>query len=119
MTPLTGAAAAPLSAALPTTTLDRTERGRTEGTAATALDRTERGRDQAAKGFERMLLEQLTGELLKPVGLSGPYASLLPRAAADAMLAGGGLGLGEALIGDALGGDPTSADPAAGEEAQR
>jgi hypothetical protein len=119
MTPLTGAAAAPLSAALPTTTLDRTERGRVEG-AATAPDRTERGRDQAAKGFERMLLEQLTGELLEPVGLSGPYASLLPRAAADAILAGGGLGLGEALIGDALGGgDPRSAEPTTGEEAER
>jgi Rod binding domain-containing protein len=61
--------------------------------------------ERAGLGFERMLLVQLTQQLAKtaePEGegasvASAAYRDLLPGALADAIVAGGGIGLGDAL----------------------
>ena len=50
--------------------------------------------DAASKGFEQLLVQQLTQEMLKTAGDTGnEYASLLPTALADAVEQNGGLGL--------------------------
>ena len=61
--------------------------------------------ERAALGFERMLLMQLTQQLAKsaePEGDSSSvatqaYRALLPGVMADAIVAGGGIGLGNFL----------------------
>ena len=61
--------------------------------------------ERAALGFERMLLVQLTQQLARtaePEGeessaASKAYRDLLPGALADAIVAGGGIGLASAL----------------------
>ncbi len=61
--------------------------------------------ERAALGFERMLLVQLTQQLAKsaqPEGegssaASAAYRDLLPGALADAIVAGGGIGLADGL----------------------
>jgi Rod binding domain-containing protein len=65
--------------------------------------------ERAALGFERMLLVQLTQQLARsaePEGESSSAASkayrdLLPGVMADAIVAGGGIGLADALAADA------------------
>lgn len=66
-------------------------------------------KDRAALGFERMLLVQLTEQLAKSTGsedgedtsaATQAYKDLLPGALADAMIAGGGIGLQTALTKD-------------------
>ena len=62
--------------------------------------------ERAGLAFERMLLVQLTQQLAKtaePEGetssaASAAYRDLLPGAMADALIAGGGIGLAEGLI---------------------
>ena len=53
----------------------------------------------AAVGFERVMLAQLTKTLVdSAVGeQGGPYAALLPETLADALAAGGGVGIAAAL----------------------
>ena len=53
----------------------------------------------AGEAFERVLLGQLTKTLVETSGVApeGPYASLLPEALTDALVAGGGIGLARAL----------------------
>lgn len=55
----------------------------------------------AATGFERLLVQQLTSSLADSakdaMGGDGPYASLLPEALTDGVMAGGGLGLAAQL----------------------
>ena len=66
--------------------------------------------ERAALGFERMLLVQLTQQLAKSAepqdeassASSAAYRDLLPGAMADALVAGGGIGLAGALA------DPTT-----------
>jgi Rod binding domain-containing protein len=61
--------------------------------------------ERAALGFERMLLVQLTQQLARtaePEGegesaATGAYRDLLPGALADAIVAGGGIGLADHL----------------------
>jgi Rod binding domain-containing protein len=63
---------------------------------------------EAALGFERMLLQQLTKSLAdsaKPVdgdqgedAASTTYKSMLPDTLADSMIAAGGLGLARSLV---------------------
>ncbi len=61
--------------------------------------------ERAALGFERMLLVQLTEQLAKTAqgegeassAATGAYRDLLPGALADAMIAGGGIGLAASL----------------------
>ena len=66
----------------------------------------------AALGFEHLLVQQLTKELAgsasDALAGSSPYASLLPQAMADGVMAAGGLGLARELT-DTLA-------PATGEE---
>jgi hypothetical protein len=85
-------------------------------TSTTAASTTTTGAskaDDATKGFEQLLLQQLAQEMLQTVsttgtddadsadgssggdatGLGGAYSSLLPSALADAVQQGGGLGL--------------------------
>ena len=54
---------------------------------------------RAGEAFERVLLGQLTKTLVETSGVApeGPYASLLPEALTDALVAGGGIGLAHAL----------------------
>lgn len=53
---------------------------------------------RAAMGFERILLGQLVGDMTKAGGLAdSPRASAIEDAMSDALLAGGGLGLGGQL----------------------
>ena len=61
-----------------------------------AAVRKEGGTDayQAALGFESMLLNQLTEDLVPG---DGPYASTINAAFGDALLQGGGVGLAEDL----------------------
>ena len=71
-----------------------------------AEKRTEQ--ERAALGFERMLLVQLTQQLAKTSEASDEdasagtqaYKDLLPGALADAMIAGGGIGLSTAITKD-------------------
>ena len=56
---------------------------------------------RAAEGFERVLLGQLSRTLLHsampdagPASASGPYADLLSDALTEALMGGGGIGLG-------------------------
>jgi hypothetical protein len=85
----------------------------TSATAASPTAGASKTDAAATKGFEQMLLEQLTQEMLKTVttsgpddadsgddgsgggasGLGGAYASMLPGALADSIVQGGGLGL--------------------------
>jgi hypothetical protein len=51
---------------------------------------------RAGLGFERMLVAELLGEALPEQG-SDPRAALLPETLADAIVAGGGLGLAAEL----------------------
>ena len=67
--------------------------------------RTEK--ERAALGFERMLLVQLTQQLAKTSEgdeetspATKAYKDLLPGALADAMVAGGGIGLSTAITKD-------------------
>ena len=61
--------------------------------------------DEAGEGFERMLLGQLTEQLAKSVqrdeetesAATATYRDMLPDALADALVAGGGLGLAKSL----------------------
>ena len=61
--------------------------------------------EKAAFGFERMLLGQLTEQLAKSVqrdeetesAATATYRDMLPDALADALVAGGGLGLAKSL----------------------
>ncbi len=89
---------------------------------------------EAGLGFERLLVQQLTQSLADSardaMGGDSPYASLLPDALADGVMAGGGLGLARQLA-DAIqpASDPrartaptpsaTSADRAGGAEDAR
>ena len=64
--------------------------------------------ERAALGFERMLLVQLTQQLAKSAqpedsssAASQAYRDLLPGVMADAIVAGGGIGLGDALAAQA------------------
>ena len=53
---------------------------------------------KAALGFERVLLQSVVGDMTKAGGLdSSPYASTIQDSFSDALVAGGGLGLGEQL----------------------
>lgn len=68
---------------------------------------------QAARGFERLLLQQLTETLSRTIAddegadaASSLYLDLLPQALADAVSASGGIGLAEEAAG-ALGGRVT------------
>ena len=62
--------------------------------------------ERAALAFERMLLVQLTQQLARTTGAddesssaaTGAYRDLLPGALADAMVAGGGIGLAANLL---------------------
>ena len=62
--------------------------------------------ERAGLAFERMLLVQLTQQLAKTAepaddassAASGAYRDLLPGALADAIVAGGGIGLADAVI---------------------
>ena len=62
--------------------------------------------ERAGLAFERMLLVQLTQQLARtaePEGeassaASGAYRDLLPGALADAIVAGGGIGLADSVI---------------------
>lgn len=69
----------------------------------------------AGLGFERLLVEQLAETLShtggESLGGDGPYASLLPQALADSVMAAGGLGLARQLA-DTL-------EPASGVDADR
>ncbi len=60
--------------------------------------------ERAALGFERMLLVQLTQQLAKTTGgedaespATQAYKDMLPGAMADALVAGGGIGLAASL----------------------
>ena len=64
--------------------------------------RQERAAYDAALGFERVLLGQLTASLQRTATGedgegAGPYASLIPETLADALVASGGLGLADDL----------------------
>jgi hypothetical protein len=62
--------------------------------------RADRERYQAALGFERRLVGELTKQLTATAGAplrEGPYAHLLGDAMADAVLAGGGIGLARTI----------------------
>jgi hypothetical protein len=49
---------------------------------------------KAALGFEGMLLDQLSGELMKDAGLAdSPYGDTVTTAFSQSLLQGGGLGL--------------------------
>ena len=69
--------------------------------------------ERATLGFERMLLVQLTQQLAKTAqpedesssAASSAYRDLLPGALADAMVAGGGIGLADSLNLDGVGGE--------------
>jgi hypothetical protein len=53
---------------------------------------------RAALGFERMLLQTVVADMTKAGGLDdSPYASTVQDSFADALVAGGGIGLGEQL----------------------
>lgn len=67
----------------------------------------------AALGFERMLVQQLAESLTatsgdEAIGGDSPYASLLPEALADSVMASGGLGLAR-QIADAI--EPPATTP--------
>ena len=53
---------------------------------------------KAALGFERVLLQNVVDDMTKSGGLGdSPYASTIQDSFSDALVAGGGLGLGEQL----------------------
>ena len=53
---------------------------------------------KAALGFERVLLQSVVGDMTKAGGLDdSPYASTIQDSFSDALVSGGGLGLGEQL----------------------
>lgn len=53
---------------------------------------------RAALGFERMLLQTVVKDMTKSGGLDdSPYASAIEDSFSDALVAGGGIGLGEQL----------------------
>ena len=53
---------------------------------------------KAALGFERMLLQTVVKDMTKSGGLDdSPYAGAIEDAVSDALVAGGGIGLGEQL----------------------
>jgi len=53
---------------------------------------------KAALGFERLLLANFVEDMTKSGGLEdSPYASQIQDGMSDALMAGGGLGLGEQL----------------------
>lgn len=54
---------------------------------------------RAALGFERVLLQSFVEDMTKSGGLDdSPYAGQIQDGMSDALLAGGGLGLGEQLF---------------------
>jgi hypothetical protein len=67
--------------------------------AVRSAPRAEQQAYEAALGFERVLVGQLANQLQESTGGedSGPYASLVPSALADGIMAAGGLGLAEPL----------------------
>ena len=66
----------------------------TTSAAAAAKPAAASKQDATAKGFEQLLVQQLAQAMLKTAGDTGKeYASLLPKALADAVEEGGGLGL--------------------------
>ena len=53
---------------------------------------------RAALGFERVLLQSVVKDMTKSGGLDdSPYASAIEDSFSDALVAGGGIGLGEEL----------------------
>jgi hypothetical protein len=75
--------------------------GSPPGAAITAPDRTLRERRQMAEGFERMLVEQLATTMVRSaLPEAMPYAETLPKVLTDAIVAGGGLGIGDAIVGE-------------------
>ena len=53
---------------------------------------------RAALGFERMLMQNVVETMTKAGGLDdSPYASQIQDSMSDALVAGGGIGLGEQL----------------------
>jgi len=53
---------------------------------------------RAALGFERLMLQSFVKDMTKSGGLDGsPYASSIEDAMSNALVSGGGLGLGEQL----------------------
>ena len=53
---------------------------------------------RAALGFERLLLQNFVEDMTKSGGLAdSPYASQIEDGMSDALISGGGLGLGEQL----------------------
>ena len=53
---------------------------------------------RAALGFERLMLQSLVKDMTKSGGLAdSPYAGAIEDSMGDALVAGGGLGLGEQL----------------------
>ncbi len=53
---------------------------------------------RAALGFERMMLQSFVEDMTKSGGLDdSPYAAAIQDSMSDALIAGGGLGLGEQL----------------------
>jgi Rod binding domain-containing protein len=53
---------------------------------------------RAALGFERVLLQSVVKDMTKAGGLDdSPYASAIQDSFSDALVAGGGIGLGEQL----------------------
>jgi len=53
---------------------------------------------RAALGFERMLLQTVVEDMTKSGGLDdSPYAAAIEDSLSDALVAGGGLGLGDQL----------------------
>ena len=54
---------------------------------------------KAALGFERVLLQNIVDDMTKAGGLDdSPYASTIQDSFSDALVAGGGLGLGDQLF---------------------
>jgi hypothetical protein len=65
----------------------------------TAPDRTQRERQKVAEGFERMLVEQLATTMVRSaMPEAGAYADMLPQVLTDAVVDGGGIGLGASLL---------------------
>jgi len=73
---------------------------------------------EAGLGFERLLVQQLSNSLTDSardaLGGDSPYASLLPDALTDGVIAGGGLGLARQLADAIAPPDATNADRAGG-----
>lgn len=74
--------------------------------ASPAADAPQRAAEQAGRGFERLLLGEMARTMTDSSGLGGAagiLADQLPEVLADAVVAGGGIGLA-GTTGDAHGG---------------